>query len=352
MDGTRREGLSRRQLFGRGVAATTTAAAGGAFLASCGGQKSVAQGAAHGGVSGQEGKTVVMVMHDSNPFFVPVKRGFEAFAAGMGWNASYQAPPKQDTPAVVTLQQNALQRKPDAVIFSRIDSKSFDDNIKRAQDEGIKIVLSNVASDGYEKLGAAFVGQDFIPAGMINGQQAGKYARQITGRSDGLIVLGNFAPGNSAIEQRIEGTRRGIDAYNRANGTNFRSETLVTSSDQSEAIGRISAKYAKDGKDIVGFAMGGIDHQFAAQFASDKQLTGKFAIGGFDLLQPILEDIRDGKIQWTLGQNPWAQGWVAASLVAMEVDPGYPARDYDTGAEVVDKSNVATVIKREARFTS
>jgi ABC-type sugar transport system substrate-binding protein len=64
----------------------------------------------------------------------------------------------------------------------------------------------------------------------------------------------------------------------------------------------------------------------------------------------VLDGIKAGTIHWTLGQNPWAQGFVAAALAAMELDPGYPARDYDTGAEIVDSSNIDAVIAREARF--
>jgi ABC-type sugar transport system substrate-binding protein len=340
-------GISRRQLIGRGAALT----AAGTFVAGCGSSGSEESSAASGdGVAGQKGRTVIMAMHDSNPFFVPVKAGFEAFAEMAGWDASYVAPPKQETPAVVSLQQNALLKKPDAVIFSRIDTNSFDENIKRAVDQGIRVVLSNVASDGYEELGVGFVGQDFIPAGVVNGLEACKYAQQVTKRTDGLIVCGNFAPGNSAIEQRITGTRQGVEQYNRENGTSFATETLVTSSDQSEAIGRISAKHSKDRDAIVGWAMAGIDHQFVAQFATDKNVAGQFAIGGFDLIKPVLDGIKAGTIHWTLGQNPWAQGFVAAALAAMELDPGYPARDYDTGAEVVDRSNIDAVIEREARF--
>jgi ABC-type sugar transport system substrate-binding protein len=338
--------LSRRQLI-----ALTAGAGGAAVLAGCGAGDDAESSAASGeGVEGQKGRTVIMAMHDSNPFFVPVKAGFEAFAEMVGWDASYTAPAKQDTPAVVNLQQNTLLKKPDAVIFSRIDDKSFDDNIKRALDQGVRVVLSNVASDGYEQLGVGFVGQDFIPAGVVNGLQACKYAQEVTGRGDGLIVCGNFAPGNSAIEQRIAGTRQGVEQYNREHGTSFDTETLVTSADQPEAIGRISAKHSKDADAIVGWAMAGIDHQFVAQFAADKNLAGAFAIGGFDLIKPVLDGIKGGTIHWTLGQNPWAQGFVAAALAAMEIDPGYPARDYDTGAEVVDRSNIDAVITREARF--
>lgn len=48
--------------------------------------------------------------------------------------------------------------------------------------------------------------------------------------------------------------------------------------------------------------------------------------------------------------EPYAQGWVTSSLLDMQLEAGYQPFDYDTGAEVVDKSNVEAVTKREARF--
>jgi ABC-type sugar transport system substrate-binding protein len=293
---------------------------------------------------------VIFVVHDNNPFFVPVRKGFERFAKMAGWSTQWVGPPKQDTQDTVNLQANALAAKPAGVIFTRIDTSSFDANIRRAKQLGIKVILSNVASDGYQKLGVGFVGQDFIPAGRVHGQQVAKWAQKLTKRKDGLIVLGNFAPGNSALEQRIQGTKLGIAAYNKANGTSYTTDVLVTSSDQAEAIGRIDAKYRKDKDKIVGWAMSEFTNHFVATWARSKGLRGKFANGGFDLIKPVLDAIKAGDSQWALGQNPYAQGFIASSLLSMQLSPGYPGFTYDTGAEVVDNTNIDFVIKREKPF--
>jgi ABC-type sugar transport system substrate-binding protein len=298
----------------------------------------------------QKGKKVIFVVHDKNPFFAPVQKGFEEFGAVMGWEAQFTGPPAQDVEKTVELQQSALNAKPDGVIFTRIDDSSFDANISRALDSGVKVVLSNVASEGYEKLGIGFVGQDFVPAGEVAGREAAKYAKQRSGKNSGLIIAGNFAPGNLALEQRIQGIKQGVAAANQQNGTSYTVEDLVTSSDESKAVAAIDARYARDRDNIVGWAMAAFDHQFVATWAKSKNLQRKFAVGGFDLVQPVLDGIKDGSIDFSIGQNPYAQGWVAAALLAMELGAGYPASDYDTGAEVVDSSNIDAVMQREARF--
>jgi len=63
-----------------------------------------------------------------------------------------------------------------------------------------------------------------------------------------------------------------------------------------------------------------------------------------------MNGIKDGSIDYTIGQNPYAQGWVAAALLAEQIDPGYPSFAYDTGAEVVTSANIDLVMKREARL--
>jgi ABC-type sugar transport system substrate-binding protein len=293
---------------------------------------------------------VIFVVHDNNPFFVPVRKGFERFGKMAGWRTQWVGPPKQDTQDTVNLQANALTAKPAGVIFTRIDTSSFDANIRRAKQLGVKVILSNVASSGYEKLGVGFVGQDFVPAGRVHGQQAAKWAQKLTGKKSGLIVLGNFAPGNSALEQRIQGTKQGIAAYNKANGTTYTTDVLVTSSDQAEAIGRIDAKYRKDKDKIVGWAMSEFTNQFVANWARSKGLKNKFSNGGFDLIKPVLDAIKSGHSQWAIGQNPYAQGFIASALLSMQLFPGYPGFTYDTGAEVIDDTNIDFVIKREKPF--
>ena len=338
---TEQRGLSRRQLLAMGA----TAGAGLGLLPSLDLLSETASAAPL-----RAGAKVIFVVHDNNPFFVPMRLGFERFGRMEGWRTQWVGPPKQDIATTVNLQASAISAGAAGVIFTRIDSSSFDANIRRAQSKGIKVILTNVASAGYKKLGVGFVGQDFIPAGTISGLQAAKHAHKLTGRKSGLIITANFAPGNSALDERIIGIKRGIAAYNRANGTSYNTEVLVTSSDQSEAVGRIDAAYTRHGKAIVGWAHAAFDAQFTAVWAASKGLTHTFAIGGFDLIPPVLRLIRSGQINWTIGQNPWDQGFIASALLATQFDPGYPAFTYDTGAEVVDASNITKVIKRESRF--
>jgi ABC-type sugar transport system substrate-binding protein len=293
------------------------------------------------------GKKVIMVIHDKNAFFSPVEKGFREFGAFMGWKVNYVGPAGQDIQKTVELQAAAIDAKPDGLIFTRIDDRAFDANIKRATSLGIPIILTNVASKGYKALGVGFVGQDFIPAGQICGTQIAAYAGKKSGKKSGKIFIGNGAPGNSALEDRATGIKQGVEAYNAKNGTSFTTEVLVGSFDEAKAIGIFEAALAAN-PDTVGYAATEFTHQYMGGIIKRKGL--KIGNGGFDLVQPVLQGIKAGNIDFTLDQNPWAQGWVASALIGMSISPGFQAFTYDTGAAIVNSSNIVKILKREAVF--
>lgn len=343
---TRRELLKRASLAGAGVA-------GASLLAACApegpqaGATTTEAGAAAQGL--QTGRKVIFVTHDLNPFFIPVIAGFEEFGALRGWETQFNGPPSHDVAATVDLQADAIAANPDAVGFTRVDTTSFDDNIRRAKEQGIAVVLFNTASEGHKDLGVAYVGQEFISAGRVNGLQAAKHAQEVTGRDEGLIVMGTISPGHSALEQRMQGTTMGVEEYNEANGTSFVTESMATSTDQAEAVSRIEAKHTAEGDRIVAWAHADFVHWFTGIWIQDRGLEGTMANGGFDLVPGVIEAIQNGTAQWSIGQNPYGQGWVTSALIDMELEAGFPAFDYDTGAEVVDASNIEAAA-REARY--
>jgi ribose transport system substrate-binding protein len=302
-------------------------------------------------IRSQEGeKRVIFVTHDDNPFFVPVRFGLEEFGGMAGWETQWVGPPAHDEAATLQFQLDAIAAQPMAIGFTRVNTTMFDEPIQQAMEAGIVSILYNTASEGYQELGIAYVGQDFIPAGTVSGMNAAKHSQEMTGRTDGTIVLGTIAPGHSALDARMEGARQGIAAYNEENGTNFTTTDLTTSTDGPTAIAALDAIYAEMGDEIVGFAHADFVHWHTGTWIEQAGLEGRFANGGFDLVPGVLDAIQVGTAQWSIAQNPYAQGWITSALIHMMAEHDYPAFDYDTGAEVVDATNIEMVVEREAVF--
>ena len=107
------------------------------------------------------------------------------------------------------------------------------------------------------------------------------------------------------------------------------------------------AKYSADGDQIAGWASTDFTHGFVGVFAQQNGLVGKFSVGGFDLTSTVLDGIGNGSVDWTIGQNPYAQGWITSALIYMQAVYKYPAYNYDTGSELVTKENLQAVLTRE-----
>jgi len=293
-------------------------------------------------------RKVIFVVHDLNPFFVPAIVGLKEFGELANWDTQFIGPATPDMLSTVETQYNAIAAKPDAVGFTAIDSEAFLDPIRAAQEAGIFVVLFNTRAPGVkEATGAAYVGQDFVVAGNVAGYELGKYIEKHTGRKEGKVIMSNFMPGHFALETRNLGGTQGLQRYNAEHGTNFTTEALKTSTNEAEAIAIIEAKWAAEKDEIVGWLSSEFTHGFIGTWAKQNGLVGKFAVGGYDLLDQVLDGIKDGSVDFTIGQNPYAQGFLTAALIYQGLERGYPASDIDTGAEIVDSTNIDKVMERE-----
>src|SRR5262249_55138219 len=159
--------------------------------------------------------------------------------------------------------------------------------VSQAIQAGISTVIYNTADpQGMQNVKEAtgtlpaYVGQEFISAGRINGLQAVQRAKEDTGKTSGKIVMQNIQPGHFALESSAKGTGMGIDEYNQQNGTSFTFEQLRSSTDEVEASSIIQAKWAADGDQIVGWASTDFTHGFVGNWAKQNGLVGKFSVGG------------------------------------------------------------------------
>lgn len=296
-------------------------------------------------------RRVVFVTHDLNPFFVPAVVGLYDFADLAGWDADFMGPAIHDTESTIEMQYSVIASKPDAVAFTAVDSEAFIKPITEAQEAGIFVVLFNTRAPGVkERTGVAYVGQEFISAGNIAGYEICKYVEKHTGRKDGKIVMSNFAPGHFALEARNLGGSQGVERYNEEFGTSYVTEDLATSSDEVEAIAKFEAKWLAESDQIVGWLSSEFTHGFIGNWAKKEGLVGRFAVGGYDLVDNVLLGIQDGSVDFTIGQNPYAQGFLTAALIYQGLEAGYPASDIDTGAEIVDSTNIEDIIAREAKW--
>jgi ABC-type sugar transport system substrate-binding protein len=328
-----RRSLLKLMAAGAGAAAIAPTLAGAPFPAFAQGKK----------------RKIIFVTHDLNVFFVPVIIGMRNFGDMAGWETEMHGVTPGDTAKTVELQYNAIAAKPDAVGFTAINLEAFVEPIKAALDAGIFVVIFNTRAPGIkEATGCAYVGQDFIPAGNVAGYELCKYITKHTGRKEGKVIQPIIQPGHFALEARNLGGNQGIERYNKEFGTSFTTEPLACTTIETEALPRFEAKWSAESDQIVGWLAADFTHGFVGDMAIAKGLVGKFAVGGYDLVPNVLDGLKAGSVDFSLGQNPYAQGFLTSALMYQGLEVGYPASDIDTGAELVDATNIDKVAAREA----
>ena len=209
------DGINRRDLLKRTAyagAAVTALPGLAAFLAACANGTGGGSGSSNGDRSGIK---LAVVTHGqaSDPFWSVVKNGVAQGAKDMGVQYTYDAPTKFDMVAMSQLIDTQVARKPDGLIVSIPDANALQKSITSAVSAGIPVVSINSGADVFDKFGIlTHVGQTEEIAGRAGGTALGK-----AGVMKGLCV--NQEQGNTALEQRFQGFKAGLQATSGGSAT-------------------------------------------------------------------------------------------------------------------------------------
>lgn len=299
-----------------------------------------------GTVTAQKQKRkIIFVAHCMDSFIVQIAIGMKDAAAMIGWDSEFLAPSQFSIEKTVELLWSAIQAKPDAIATVMSDPTAFNEPVKKALQQGIAVIAVNTDNDFRKTLSIPFVGQSMFEAGIVAGEQAVSSAKRLTGKDTGKFIMVTCAPGHTALEARMAGMKKAIK-------DNSKYEVVVIdgTGDMQVFASRVEAKYLAEKEQVVGILCPGGCYEYLKPFMDAHKLKGKIAVGGFDLREGILQGIKDGYFQFTVGQGGFAQGYIPVMLAAMQVERGVTPLSYDTGAELVTPANIDSIIAREAKW--
>jgi simple sugar transport system substrate-binding protein len=334
-----RSGLrpTRRQLF-RSAAIAGAAAGIPGFLAACASGTNASGG--QGNFPSHPGWKFAFINHAyDNPFFQPTVYGIQDACALLGLpTASFQGAGNvngndQVTPMLDKLNA-AISAKVDGIAISLIDPQAFNDPVARALDAGIPVVAYNAdVPTGSPNRRMAYIGQDLF----LSGQKLG-------GRIASLVKEGSIAgfiatPGSLNIQPRIDGAKQAIQA----SGLPIEFTEIATGKAVNDELNAIEAYYLghKDLKGMVAVDAGST--QGVAQIMQKYGLSSKGVhAGGYDLLSGTIQGIQQGSLDFTIDQQPYAQGFYpVVQLFLYKLSGGLASpSDTNTGLVFVTKSNV------------
>jgi simple sugar transport system substrate-binding protein len=314
-------------------------------LAACssqgGAQNQPASGGGGGGGEVQTGGkqlTIAMITHEQegDTFWDKIRAGAEASAKEHGITLKYSA--NQQGPDQATLVQNAIDSKVDGIAVTLSSASAVVPVSKKAADAGIPVVAFNQGLDDYKAAGAKmYFGSDELLAGQTIGQKI----TQEGGGGKTLCVI--QAQGSVALQTRCQGVKSGFGNTE---------DLQVNGADLPSVQQTIGAKLAQDSTITHVVTLGAPIALAALQGAADSGKTPKVIT--FDLNQDAAKAIKDGKIEFSVDQQPFVQGYLAVDSLWLNLTNGNDiggGKPVLTGPSIVDKSNIDQILPYTANNT-
>jgi simple sugar transport system substrate-binding protein len=303
----------------------------GATACSGGGKAKTSDSTSGGGnAAGSSGYTIAMITHETpgDTFWDKIKAGAQQGAKDTGVTLKYSNDPDASKQAV--LIQNAVDSKVNGIATTLVTPTALAGAVKAAETAKIPVVGFNSGIDQYKQLGALmYFGSDETLAGTTAGQRlAGEGAKHT------LCVIQQA--GSVALEARCAGVKSAI-----AGTENIQ----VNGADDSAVTSTLQAKLSQD-KSIDSIVTLGAPQALDAIKALDAA-GSKAKLVTFDLNQEAAQDIQAGKIEFSIDQQPYVQGYMAVTSLYLYLKNGNDiggGKAVLTGPSFVDKDNIATIL--------
>ena len=298
-------------------------------------------------VSAQANKTLLIIVLGGSPsdtYWTAVARGARDAGVAMRPYAGvveYLGPKNYDNfgPDMARLNQTALARKPAAVVSANWLPGDQTPGLQAISKAGIPLFEYNTGTatlktDGAlryvgtdEKLAGETAGKAFIEAGVKN------------------VICVNTVPGAINLETRCNGVKDGmVSGGGIAKTLQLPSSTFGNPSAITQAIkGVLIAEATIDGIITVGTSTG----DYAADAIKSAGKSDKVKLATFDIAVPTIQRIIDGQMLFAVDQQPYLQGFYAATMAFQYAKWGLlPANtSILTGPLLVTKENAAVVLE-------
>jgi simple sugar transport system substrate-binding protein len=344
-DDESRSGASRRALL-KGAGLTTAAAA---FLAACGGGSSGGGNAAAATPKGAGNFATtpkykfVFINHvTTNPFFQATQYGIQDACALVNCTYQWTGSETSNVAQMVTAMNTAISAKADGIAVALIDKSAFNTPTKTAIAGGIPVVSYNADVPTNDRL--TYIGQDLFVAGQGMGQ---RIAETLPAGSKVAIFIAT--PGSLNIQPRADGAIAALKAANKG----FQVKQIATGATLDPEQSVIDA-FTVGNKDYKGlYAVDAGSTQGIANVMKKYNLKSSGVHGGgFDLLVPTENAIKNGILDFTIDQSAYLQGFLPVIYLYMYklsgtlVSPPFT----DTGLKFIDKSLVGPYLTSTNRF--
>src|SRR5487761_946720 len=333
-----KDGPSRRKLLaGTGLVSATAAAS--ALLTACTSASSSSSGTLK---ITESGAAAVAGNFPSTPKW---KYWFADAAALLGLpTPNWGGDANSNQANMINYMQSAISAKADGIALAAISNTAFTSVVSQSMNSGIPVLTYNadgIYKNGVPEIGTnrlAYVGQ----ALYLSGQAMGEQIKTLV-PGGGHIVIFIATPGTGNIQPRFDGAKAVL-------GSSYQIDEIGTTT--------VDATELSDEKSYMLGHKSTLKGAFAVDSGSTANLAAALAgsgvtvpAGGFDTDPRTLTALQNGKVNFTIFQDPYLQGFLPVLYMYLyNLSGGQLAPpDTDTGLTVLNKGNVSQFLKN-SRF--
>lgn len=282
------------------------------------------------------------------PFASVVYRGAKAAEEDLGCKVDYVwsdwLPDK-----MVAQFKDAIARRPDGIaVMGHPGVAALAPLVDEAIAKGIIVTSQNTSlpqlEEKYKDKGFGYVGQELYESGVMIAKGAAKRAGLKSG--DKALVWGLLGQ-----ETRGLRTKGCIDALkNLGVKVDYIEISDAINADASLGTPVITSYVAKnpDVKLII-TDHGALTSTLGTYLRACNKKPGQIFGAGFDLSAATADAIKEGWVGAVLDQQPWLQGYLPILQICLTKKYGFSGLHIDTGAAIIDKSNIDFVAPLAAK---
>lgn len=285
------------------------------------------------------------------PFYVKMKRGMDDACALIPAECQFMEIKNiGNVEEERTALEQAMIQDPHGIAIILMDDDVLDEPVQRAIDQGIPVIAVNVddtkGPDGSARL--AYIGERPVQAGYAVTQALSKF---FPAEGDIHVLFGIQDYAQSWATQRGAGIERYMEDFKAANpDRNVTWDEIETGIDAGVIASRVGA-YVQKNPHTTAYIDVGFFHASAAVGLRDLGYEpGQVLLGGFDIVQMALDEMKTGYIQVTIDQQGYLQGWLSMMELYL-LNHGVAAFDVNTGGGLFYQKDVPMLeeLLREGR---
>ncbi len=236
--------------------------------------------------------------------------------------------------------KDAIARRPDGIaVMGHPGTAAFMPLVDEAEKKGIIVTSQNTTlpeiEAKYKNSGFGYVGQELYASGLLLGKGAAERAKLKKG--DRAMVWGLLSQPTRGLR-----TKGCVDALKEMGITvDYYEISDAINADASQGTPVITS-YISTHPDVklIITDHGNLTSTLSTYLKAARKKPGEIFGAGFDLSAATVDAIKSGWVGAVLDQQEWLQGYLPILQICLSKKYGFSGLHIDTGAAIIDKSNI------------